>query len=149
MDPKQDLAHSYRAINSLATILLEHQATGDVHGFVLDKQHPTADFTLNGTALHVSIDEIFGQHAESGYGLIMATGPDEFIGAGKGFRVSVASASAGRSRVGIASIDEGAIEDGNWVPGRRLNGDENDQGSFWRFDSRKVNTEKVKLYHFD
>ena len=25
----------------------------------------------------------------SGYGLIMATGPDEFLGAGKGFRVSL------------------------------------------------------------
>jgi beta-galactosidase GanA len=144
MAPKQDLASSYRAINSLAALLLEHQAVGDVHGFALDKQHPTADFTLNGIALHVSIDEIFGQHAQSGYGLIMATGPNEFIGAGKGFRVTAASTSG--PRVGIASIDEGEFEDGKWVPGRRLNGDENDQGSFWRFDARQLHIERMKLY---
>ena len=149
MDPKQDLAASYRVVNSLAPLLLEHHAASDVHGFILDQQHPTADFTINGIALHVTIDEIFGQHAQSGYGLIMATGPDEFIGAGKGFRVSLTPASSGAPRVGIASIDEGTFEDGKWVPGRRLNGDENDQGGFWRFDSRKLSTEKVKLYHFD
>lgn len=149
VDPKQDLASSYRAIHSLAPLVLEHQAAGDVHGFILDKQHPTAEFTVSGIALHVSIDEIFGQHAESGYGLIMATGPDEFLGAGKGFRVAVAPVSSSGQRVGIASIDEGTIEDGKWVPGRRLNGDENDQGSFWRFDSRKLTTEKMKIYHFD
>jgi len=149
MDPKQDLAASYRAIDAIAPILLEHQTAGDIHGVLLDKQHPTAEFTLNGLELHVSIDEIFGQRADSGYGLIMATGPDEFLGAGKGFRVSFTSAKPADRHMGIASIDEGRFEDGKWVPGRRLNGDENDQGSYWRFGSRKVNTEKVKLYRFD
>jgi hypothetical protein len=138
---------SYHAVQSLAPLLLEHQGSSDVHSFILDKQHPTASFTLNGIALHVSIDEIFGQHAEAGYGLIMAAGPEEFIGVGKGFRVT--AASTGGPRVGIASIDEGAFEDGKWVPGRRLNGDENDQGSFWRFDSRQLHTEKMKLYRLD
>ena len=148
MDPKQDLAASYRAIDTLAPILLEHQAAGDVHAFALDKQHPVADFRLNGMELHVAIDEIFGHHADSGYGLVMATGPDEFLGVGKGFRVSFAASSPANPRVGIASIDEGRFEDGRWIPGRRLNGDENDQGNYWRFDSRKVNTEKVKLYRY-
>jgi len=148
MDPKQDLAASYRAIDTLAPILLEHQAAGDVHAFALDKQHPVADFRLNGMELHVAIDEIFGHHADSGYGLVMATGPDEFLGVGKGFRVSFAASSPASPRVGIASIDEGRFEDGRWIPGRRLNGDENDQGNYWRFDSRKVNTEKVKLYRY-
>jgi hypothetical protein len=147
MDPKQDLASSYRIINSLAPLLLEHQAAGDVHGFILDQLHPTADFTLNGIVLHVSIDQIFGQHAQSGYGLIMAAGSDEFIGVGKGFRVT--STSTGGPRVGIASIDEGKFEDDKWVPGRRLNGDENDQGSFWRFDARQLHTERMKLYRLE
>jgi hypothetical protein len=46
-------------------------------------------------------------------------------------------------------VDEGTFEDGKWVPGRRLNGDENDQGKGWRFDSRQLRTEKVRLYRFD
>jgi beta-galactosidase GanA len=148
MNPKQDLAASYGVISRLAPLLLEHQAAGDVHGFVLDKQHPSADFVVGGYNLHVSLDEIFGSHSENGYGLVMANGPDEFLGAGKGFRVSFSPTSAVGGNVGIASVDEGRFEDGKWVAGRRLNGDENDQGGFWRFNSRSLSTAKVKLYRF-
>ena len=52
-------------------------------------------------------------------------------------------------QVGIAAVDEGRFEDGKWVPGRRLNGDEDDQGKGWRFDPRQVRTEKVTLYRFE
>jgi len=125
----------------------QYAAAGDVHGFLLDKQHPSADFTINGYYLHVSLDSIFGSHTETGYGLIMTTGTDEFLGVGKGFRASFTVASG--PNVGIASVDEGRFEEGKWIPSRRLNGDENDQGSFWRFDPRGLHTEKVKLYRFD
>jgi beta-galactosidase GanA len=149
MDPKQDLAASYNAISSLAPLLLEHQAAGDVHGFVLDKQHPSAEFTIGGYVLHVSLDSIFGSHTDSGYGLVMATGPDEFLGAGRGFRIFFTPANPPGKQAGIAAIDEGTFKDRKWVPGRRLNGDENDQGGYWRFDSPKVNTEKATLYRYE
>jgi beta-galactosidase GanA len=147
MDPKGDLALSYAELASLAPLLLQHQAAGDVHGFVLDKDHPSVDFTMGGTTLHVSLDEIFGFHSEAGFGLILASGPDEFLGAGKGFRVSFDARSG--PQVGIAAVDEGRFEDGKWVPGRRLNGDENDQGQTWRFDPRQIKTEKATLYRFE
>ena len=102
---------------------------------------------MSGYTLHVSLDEIFGSHADSGFGLIMATGPDEFLGAGKGFRVTFMPRTG--MRAGIAAVDEGRFDDGKWIPGRRLNGDENDQGQNWRFDRRQVRTGKVKLYRFE
>jgi beta-galactosidase GanA len=148
-DAKGDLAASYTAIAKVAPQLLDHQSAGDVHGFVLNKNHDTVDFTMSGYTVHVTLDEIFGGHAESGFGLIMATGPEEFLGVGKGFRVSFIPRSAAGPQVGIGTVDEGTFEDGKWVPGRRLNGDENDQGKGWRFDSRQLRTEKVKLYRFD
>jgi beta-galactosidase GanA len=149
LDEKGELAASYRALAAVAPQLLEHQAAGDVHGFLLDKEHSTADFTMSGYVVHVSLDEIFGHGAETGFGLIMATGKDEFLGVGKGFRVSFKPESAGAPQVGIAAVDEGSFEDGKWLPGRRLNGDENDQGKAWRFDSRQVKTEEVTLYRFE
>ena len=54
-------------------------------------------------------------HAESGYGLFMATGPDEFLGAGKGFRVLFTATAPTKTQLAIASIDEGTFEDGKWV----------------------------------
>jgi hypothetical protein len=148
-DDKGELSASYDSIARLAPLLLEHQSAGDVHGFVLDKNHASVDFAMSGYTVHVTLDEIFGNHADTGFGLIMATGPDEFLGAGKGFRVSFAPRSAAGPQVGIAAVDEGSFEDGKWIPGRRLNGDENDQGKGWRFDPWHVSTEKVKLYRFE
>ena len=147
MDPKGALAESYHAIESVAPMVLEHQSAGDLHGFVLDPGHPSVDFTVARYTVHVVLDEIFGTHAQKGYGLIFPSGPDEFMGVGKGFRVSFTPRSG--KNVGIAAVDEGKFVEGKWVAGRRLNGDENDQGKAWRFDSRQVRTEKVALYRFE
>jgi hypothetical protein len=103
---------------------------------------------MNGYVVHVVLDEIFGSHSDQGFGLIIATGPDEFTGAGKGFRVSFTTRSP-TPHIGIATIDEGKFEDGKWVPGRRLNGDENDQGNYWRFDQHEIKIERATLYRFD
>ena len=148
IDPKGELAASYGLLTKLSPLIAQHQADGSIQGFLLDPEHPSADLTMSGYTLHVTLDEIFGSHAKVGYGLIMASGADEFLGAGEGFRVSFTPRTG--KQVGIASIDEGAIgEDGQWIPGRRLNGDENDQGKGWRFDSRQLRVEKAKLYRFD
>jgi hypothetical protein len=140
------LAESYKAIAAVSPMLLEHQARGDVHGFLLDRDRSSVDFAMNGYSLHVTLDSIFGNTVESGYGLIMADGKDGFLGVGKGFRVTF---SASGANVGIGAVDEGKFEDGKWIAGRRLNGDENDQGTHWRFDSDAVHTEKVTLFRFE
>jgi beta-galactosidase GanA len=148
-DETGDLSLSYNAIAKLAPLILDTQAAGGIHGFVLDKDHASFDFPMGEYSAHVTLDELFGHRAENGYGLIMATGKDEFLGAGKGFRVSFTPRAATGPKVGIAAVDEGTLEDGKWVPGQRLNGDENDQGRGWRFSSWQLNTEKVTLYRFE
>ncbi len=147
MDPKGPLTASYELLATLSPLILAHQAGGDIHGFVVDKDHPQADFSVNGYTLHVTVDQLFGHSAESGFGLIVPIGPDEFLGAGKGFRVAITARNG--QRAGIASVDEGTLEGGKWVPGRRLNGDENDQGQGWRFSPRQLSIEKVKIYRFE
>jgi beta-galactosidase GanA len=146
-DDKGELTASYNAISNLAPILLEHQSAGNIHGFVLEKGQTSVDFEMSGYTLHVTLDEIFGHTAEAGFGLILETGPDQFLGVGKGFRVSFTPQSG--KRAGIAAVDEGTFEDGKWIQGRRLNGDENDQGNGWRFASSSIKTEKVTLYRFE
>ncbi len=146
---KDPLGESYSVIANLAPLLAEHQSKGDVHGFVLDHDRSSVDFTMNGYTLHVSLDEIFGGQAESGFGLIMADGKDAFLGAGKGFKVTFKERPETGQHVGLGAIDEGTFVDGKWVAGRRLNGDENAQGESWRFDQRQERIEKVTLYRFD
>jgi hypothetical protein len=143
------LGESYRTIAEIAAKLAEHQSAGDVHGFVLDQEHNAVDFTMNGYTLHVTLDEIFGGQASNGFGVVMGDGKDAFVGAGKGFKVTFKPRPETGEHVGIGSIDEGRFEDGKWVPGRRLNGDENAQGVSWRFDQRGQHIEKVTLYHLE
>jgi Domain of unknown function (DUF5597)/Beta-galactosidase len=142
------LAASYHLIGEIEPLLLEHQSAGDVHGFTLDRDHSSVDFTMNGYTLHVSLDNIFGGQAKSGFGLIMATGKDEFLGAGEGFRVIFTPRPESGSQAGIAAITEGKFENGDWVPGRRLNGDEDDQGKSWRFSPQSETIEKITLYRY-
>jgi beta-galactosidase GanA len=146
-DAKDPLGASYKAIAAIAPQLLAQQSAGDVHGFVLDAEHRAADFTMNGYTLHVSVDNVWNRSAESGFGLIMADGKDAFVGVGKGFRVTIMP--RGSFHAGIAAVEQGEFQDGNWVPGRHLNGDEDEQGVAWRFDSTAVSTEKVSLYRFE
>jgi beta-galactosidase GanA len=117
-------------------------------GFVLDKSHPAVDFVMDGMTVHVRLDEIFGHQAESGYGLILEEQPNTFLGAGKGFRLSFTPRRGDKPRIGLASVVEGHFEHGVWVAGRRLNGDENDQGNGWRFDQRQIHIERATLYHY-
>ncbi len=164
-DVKGPLSASYSVLSSLMPLLIDRQSADAVHGFVLDPSHPMVDFVMNGYRLHVTLDEIFGRRSERGFGLIMATGPDEFIGVGKGFRVTFAPRQAGSPQVGIAAVDEGWFENGKWMPVRRLNGDEDDQGKAWEFDTLileekdqgnawysdnlPARVEKVTLYRFE
>jgi hypothetical protein len=104
---------------------------------------------MNGYTLEVSLDDIFGHRADRGYGLIVATGPNTFIGAGKGFRVGFHVRAPGAPRVGLAAIDDGDYRDGEFVATRRLNGDENDQGQYWRFDPQKIHIERATLYRLE
>ena len=148
-DENNDLGKSYEVLMQLAPIILQHEGRGETAGFLLDKDHPRTTVELKGYRLDVSIDQIFETEAKTGYGLVIAVGRDEFLGAGSGFRVSFRPKDGQSARLGIASIDEGTFSDGVWIPGRRLNGDENDQGRFWRFAPHRINIEKASLYRYE
>lgn len=150
-EPEGPLAASYRALAQLAPVILDHQTKGEVHGFILDNEHRTADFTMGGYTVHISTGgHAFGAPNFTGTdpigGLIILTGPDEFMGAGKGFRVIFTPRSG--EQAGIGAIEEGTFQNGKWVAGRRLNGDEDEGGKGWLFSSRQVSIEKIQLYRY-
>jgi beta-galactosidase GanA len=148
-DRDNELGKSYEALMQLAPEILKHQRDGNITGFLLNRTHSDVSVTMNGYRLDISLDDIFGNRAETGYGLIMGTGPDEFLGAGSGFRVSFVPDSPGSAHAGINFIEEGRMVDGTWRPGRRLNGDENDQGRYWRFSSEGIHVERTVVYRWE
>lgn len=127
------LSKSYTILRQLAPLILEHQGKGEMIGFLLNEEQPSIIQELGGYELEISLDQVFDYKAKQGYGLIIASSPDTFIGAGHGFRVAFRPKTSGPALVGIAAVDEGEYRNGKWVAGRRLNGDETDQGKCWRF----------------
>ncbi len=141
------LSQSYAVLQQLAPVILEHQGSTAMAGFLLDHEQPSVTHQLGGYELEISLDEIFGYKADIGYGLIIAVAPNTFVGAGSGFRVAF-RATNGAAQVGIGAVDEGAYRDGQWIAGRRLNGDENDQGRRWRFSNQGIAIERCTVYHY-
>jgi hypothetical protein len=94
----------------------------------------------------------FSQQPDHGGALFISLGPDEYLVAGSGaVTVTFSPNTPGPPIAGILSIDEGTYVDGRWVPGRRLNGDENGQGKFLRLGggmSRNGAIQRVKLYRY-
>jgi hypothetical protein len=81
--------------------------------------------------------------------LAINTAADEFVVAGAGFSLRFAAASPGPRIARIAWIDEGRFVDGKWVPGRRLNGDENGGGTRMMFRGSGPAIQKIKMYRHD
>lgn len=149
-NPKESrLAKSYDILEQVAPLILQHQGTGRMTGFLLNKDHPTVTQDLGDYQLEMSLDEIFGYRADQGYGLVIAVGPNEFVGAGSGFRVSFRPKTPGGALAGVGTVNEGIYRDGKWIPGRRLNGDENDQGQRWRFASQRLSIEHCTVYRYE
>ncbi|MEO7908647.1 MAG: DUF5597 domain-containing protein [Roseiflexaceae bacterium] len=124
---------SYALLRQLAALILAHQGAGSIAGFVLDAQNPSLTCKLSGYELLIGLDRRPGAQIEHGYGIVIATGPDTFVGAGFGFQVTFQPATTGPALVGIEAVDEGEYRDGQWMASRRLNGDETFGGSMWRF----------------
>jgi len=92
------------------------------------------------------------ENAERVAAMFLQNGPDEFIITGSGnMNVSFNSVKSGASMTGIESVDEGDYVNGQWVPGRRLNGDENAQGQLLKLNTttnRSNTIYRVRLYHY-
>ena len=146
---ESELARMYTIIDQMAPLILQHQGKQEMTGFILSREKPSVIGELGDYELEISLDSIFGSNAEAGYGMVIAAGPDEFIGAGSGFRIRFKPKTPGPAFAGIGSVDEGTFQRGLWIQGRRLNGDENDQGRYWRFDGNAVHIERCKVYRWE
>jgi hypothetical protein len=84
-------------------------------------------------------------------GLIINTGPDEFIAAGKALDIFFKSKD-NSMRIAVDAVDEGTFKDGKWIPERRLNGDEVHASTFsgtgLKFPGNKVCIQTISIYHY-
>ena len=126
LDPNAPLPAAYAVLGGMAPEILEHQASGTIAGVWLSKDRPTQDVSLGNYTLHFALRAT--RHStvlpDVAYAIAISTGPDEFMVAGSDTQVTFTPNTPGAPVVGLAKVEDGIFNNGHWMPGRWLNGDE-------------------------
>jgi beta-galactosidase GanA len=151
----EPIAKSYALLKQIAPLILEYQPKGKVEAVLLDSLNQKQDVVLGDYKLTVKHDHTLSwspgakkpNWPETG-GIIIQTAPDEFIIAGTGIVVTFSTLADNGKTVGILQADEGVFEKGKWVPGRRMNGDQDHQGRHIGIDAKEFAIQKVRIYEY-
>ena len=156
---------AYKMLGQLAPSILEHQAKGTIAAALLNRQNPDQQIQLGGYTLNVGLTR--NRRAPgavpdvTGYGIFMATGPDEYLLAGNNLQITFTPNTPGPPIAGIARQENGHFENGKWVVTRYLAGDDSvlryaiaavadmgQSGSGVRLSAPDRGMQRVKLYRY-
>ncbi len=157
------LAASYGLLRQLSPQILAAQGTGRMVGirtpsaFDGTQDLSAQKFTLGSYTFEVHFKapgpisigqkvevEMPGAHG----GLVIQIGPDEFLVAGTGLYIYFGTNGISDPMAGIEAVDEGSFVKGVFVPGRRMNGDETNQGRHLLVPTGTFSIHRVRLYHY-
>jgi len=148
------IGKAYELLQQIAPLLGKQQPAGQVRGFLLQKDSAARVTTLGDYRFTAKHEYTLGwslgaKKAEwsPGGGLLIAVAPDEFYLVGTGIVLTAEPLAKGK-RAGYVRVEEGHFEGEQWVPGRRLNGDEDHQGRHVRVPGQEYMIQHVKLYTY-
>jgi beta-galactosidase GanA len=154
------LAQAYAVLEQLAPMILASQGLERMSGF---RPEVLGDGTVSETPVTQTIGDYrftvtfidpwmprAEQQVATHGGLIIQTGPEDYLVAGQGITVTVEpAASEDAPSVGLDSVWEGSFDArGTWIPGRLLNGDQTHQGRHLRLAPGQYQIQRVRLYRY-
>jgi hypothetical protein len=156
---------AYKTLAQLAPSILEHQSQGTIAAAWLNREKPEQRIQLGDYILNVGLPR--DRRAPdlvpdlTGYGIFMATGPDEYLLAGDNLQITFTPNTPGPPIAGIARQENGHFENGKWVVTRYLGGDDSvlrydiatvanmgQSGSGVRLSAPDRGIQRVKLYRY-
>jgi beta-galactosidase GanA len=143
------LEESYAVLQNMSAAILEHQGNGTMKGILVDKRSPVQRFELGDYIIEARFAG--GEKSEIAGGLIIQTGKQEYICAGKGLDVLFIPKNDSM-HIALGAVYEGTFKAAKWINERRLNGDEIHTSLFTgtglRISDNKVSIQKVSLYMY-
>jgi beta-galactosidase GanA len=157
-DAPNALSRTYSVLKQLTPLILDNRGRKRMAGFraLINEDGTIVDSPakkkLGGIEFTVSFIDPWTPRdkqsiADHG-GLVIWAGGEDYWFAGQGITVTYQGADNGPPRVGIDVAEEGRFEDGEWIPGRRLNGDQTHQGRHIRLPPGDPQIQKVRFYRF-
>src|ERR1035441_1628134 len=156
---------AYKTLAQLAPAILEHQPKGTIAAASLNRQNPDQQIQLGDYILNVGLPRNRRTPAVvpdvTGYGIFMATGPDEYLLAGNNLQITFTPNTPGPPIAGIARQENGHFENGKWAVHSLLAGDDSvlrydiatvadmgQSGSGVRLTAPDRGIQRVKLYRY-
>ena len=158
-DAPNALSKAYEVLAQLKPLILENRGRGRLAGFrplvledgtVIDTpvKKKIGGFEVTVTFIDpwtARDQQSVGNHG----GLLIQTDGEDFWFAGQGITVTFKGADNGPPLVGIDVAEEGVFDaNGQWIAGRRLNGDQTHQGRHIRLPPGQFQIQRVRLYRF-
>jgi hypothetical protein len=149
----------------MANLILEAQSKGTINAVLLNSNtKPEEEITMGDYRILTELAKGWGasSSSENGFGIVISLSNDEFLFYGNNIQFSFSPATPGPAIAAIAHADEGVFENGSWIPGRRMNGDEitlsidlaakakeNKTGTGIKFFGDNNKIQRVKLYRYE
>ena len=151
---KEPIGKAYNILKQVSQLITKYQVSGNVKGFLLEKDSLPKEVTMGNYRLTVNHEYKLGWSAgakENEWPLagciVISVVTDEFYVAGTGVVITFASTIANK-KAGFLSVDEGRFENEKWIPGRRMNGDQDHQGRHVRIPVNDYSIQHVKMYTY-
>jgi len=158
-DAPNALSQTYVVLQQLSPLILESRGHARLSGFrptlredgtVVETPATVTlgkyEFTVSFVDPWIARDQ---QTIANHGGMLIHAGGEDFWFAGQGITVTFRGVDGGPPVAGIDYAEEGVFDaQGNWVPGRRLNGDQTHQGRHLRLAPGKTQIQKVRLYRY-
>ncbi|HSW51548.1 MAG TPA: DUF5597 domain-containing protein, partial [Bryobacteraceae bacterium] len=133
------LARAYNVLGQLTPLIVEHQGKGAMKAVIVEAGAAPQKVQIGDYVFDFAMGRGWGatqtppggrggQAPARGYALVIKVGPDEYWVAGVSLNVRFASTRADTPLASLAAVEEGRFEEGRWVIGRRLAGDDTGQG---------------------
>jgi hypothetical protein len=146
------LTQCYRMLRQLLPLLANMQGKGLTNGILLDDSLREQTVRRGDYVFSFKHGYSWEKHSASDWpeagALLIELADKEYIIAGSDVVVTFGNTKNDGSITGILSIDEVELRNGEIVPLRRLNGDQDHQGRHLRIPSGQWSIQYVKLYDY-
>jgi hypothetical protein len=156
------LAKAYAMLAQMTPLIVDAQAKGTIAAAWLDTQQPKQDIALGDFVVNIDLQRSRRNPVPTvGYAIVIAVGPGEYFIGGHDVQILFTPNTPGPEIAGLARVETGKFVKGQWIPGRKVNGDDvvldydqagaaakNQSGSGLIFGADGPSVQHVKLYRY-
>lgn len=120
----QTLSNTYKKLVGMSDMIIKYRGTDKIYPFYKQKESDRGIvFDLENCEVKITYKNYSDDKVKSS-GFVIETGTNEFFVIGINIRLQLRPKDGVQKQIGIIDFEEGYFNDGKWVRGRILNGDE-------------------------